>query len=199
MKLARIALGLAAVAALPGCISFGGKPPAELLTLSATQKVAPGTLRRGNEAGSITIADPDAPKSLDTVRIPVQVNATSIAYLTDTQWSDTPRHLFQKLLSETIAATSNKIVLDPGQYSEGPGQRLMGEIVEFGIDAQSNSAIVTFDAILNGEGGAAVAKQRFTASVPVGGKIEATTVGAPLNAAANKVAADIAAWLAAGS
>jgi cholesterol transport system auxiliary component len=41
-----------------------------------------------------------------------------------------------------------------------------------------------------------IARQRFTASVPVGAKIEAATIGVPLNAAANKVAADVAAWLA---
>jgi cholesterol transport system auxiliary component len=45
--------------------------------------------------------------------------------------------------------------------------------------------------------GVALARQRFTASVPIGGKIDATTIGAPLNAAANKVATDVAAWLAA--
>ena len=35
------------------------------------------------------------------------------------------------------------------------------------------------------------------ASAPVGGKIDAATVGASLNAAANSVAAEVAAWVAA--
>ena len=39
--------------------------------------------------------------------------------------------------------------------------------------------------------------QGFTASAPVGGKIDASSVGAPLNSAANKVATDVAAWVAA--
>jgi cholesterol transport system auxiliary component len=133
---------------------------------------------------------------LDTVRVPVRTSPTSVAYVTKVQWADTPRHLFQKLLSETIAATSNRIVLDPGQYSADAGQRLMGELVDFGLDAASNNAVVTYDAILTGPGGTAIARQRFTASAPVGGKIDAADIGAPLNQAANKVAADVAAWLA---
>lgn len=189
-------LALTAALALTGCVSFGAKPPSQLLTLSAAQTVAPGTLRRGSESGSLVIADPDAPKLLDTVRVPVQVSPTSVAYVTDAQWSDTPRHLFRKLLSETIAASSDRIVLEPGEYAAVPTQRLTGELVQFGIDAQTNSAVVTFDAIMAGEGGTTIAKQRFSSSVPVG-KVDALSIGVPLNAAANKVAADVAAWVAA--
>lgn len=196
-KQAAMSAALALILTLPGCISIGGKPPAQLLSLDAAQKVAPGTVRRAASGTSITVADPEAPKLLDTVRVPVRTTPTSLAYVTDVQWADTPRHLFQRLLSETIAATSNRIVLDPGQYSADAGQRLMGELVEFGLDEASNSAIVTFDAILAGPGGTAITRQRFTASVPVGAKITATSVGAPLNSAANKVATDVAAWLAA--
>lgn len=196
-KQAAMSAALALILTLPGCISFGGKPPAQLLSLDAAQKVAPGTVRSAASGTSITVADPEAPKLLDTVRVPVRTTPTSLAYVTDVQWADTPRHLFQRLLSETIAATSNRIVLDPGQYSADAGQRLMGELVEFGLDEASNSAIVTFDAILAGPGGTAITRQRFTASVPVGAKITATSVGVPLNSAANKVATDVAAWLAA--
>jgi cholesterol transport system auxiliary component len=195
-KPAAVPLALALAAALSGCVSFGGKPPERLLSLDAAQKVAPGTLRTVNAGTTITVADPEAPKLLDTVRVPVRTSPTSIAYVTKVQWADTPRHLFQKLLSETIAATSNRIVLDPGQYSADAGQRLMGELVEFGLDEASNNAVVTYDAILAGPGGTALARQRFTASVPVGGKIDAGNIGAPLNQAANKVARDVAAWLA---
>lgn len=195
-KRAASPIALAALLALPGCISFGGKPPQQLLSLDATQKVAPGALRSAGAGSSLIVADPEAPKMLDTVRVPVQVTPTSVAYVTKVQWADTPRHLFQRMLAETISATTNRIVLDPGQYSGDPGQRLMGELIEFGIDAQSNSAVVTYDAILAAPGGKVIAKQRFTAAQPIGGKIDAGSVGAPLNAAANKVAADVAAWVA---
>jgi cholesterol transport system auxiliary component len=195
-KPAAVPLALALAAALSGCVSFGGKPPERLLSLDAAQKVTPGTLRTVNAGATITVADPEAPKLLDTVRVPVRTSPTSIAYVTKVQWADTPRHLFQKLLSETIAATSNRIVLDPGQYSADAGQRLMGELVEFGLNEASNNAVVTYDAILAGPGGTALARQRFTASAPVGGKIDAGNIGVPLNQAANKVASDVAAWLA---
>lgn len=187
---------LALLLALPGCISFGAKPPAQLLSLDAAHKVPVGTTRSVAAGTTITVADPEAPKMLDTVRVPVRITPTSLAYVTKVQWADTPRHLFQKLLSETIAATSDRIVLDPGQYSADGGQRLMGELVDFGLDEASNSAIVTYDAIIAGPGGTVIARQRFTASAPVSGKIEPNSVGAPLNSAANKVAADVAAWVA---
>lgn len=190
---------LALALALPGCVSFGGKPPQRLLSLYAAQKVAPGTQRIADAGRTITVADPEAPKMLDTVRVPVRLSPTSVAYVTKVQWADTPRHLFQKLLAETISATSNRIVLDPGQYSADAGQRLMGELIDFGLDEASNSAVVTYDAMLAGPGGVAIARQRFTARVPVGGKISADSVGTPLNAAANKVAANVAAWLEASS
>lgn len=188
-------LALTAALALAGCVSFGTKPPTQLLTLNAAQTVAPGTLRRGNEAGSLLITDPDASKLLDTVRVPVQVSPTAVAYVKDAQWSDTPRHLFRKLLAETIAAGSDRIILAPGQYAADAGQRLTGELVQFGVDAQTNTAVVTFDAIMAGENGTTIASQRFSASMPVN-RIDALSIGAPLNAAANKVATDIAAWVA---
>ncbi len=188
-------IAITAMLALSGCISFGAKPPPQLLSLNADKMVAPGTIRRAGEARSLVVADPDAPKMLDTVRVPVRTSPTGIAYVKDAQWADTPRHLFQSLLAETIAASGNRIVLDSGQYSTDTGQRLMGQIVDFGIDGSSRNAIVTYDAILTGDNGAVIAKQRFSASVPVGA-IDAATIGAPLNAAANKVAADVAVWVA---
>lgn len=186
-------MAAALLSSLSGCVSFGGKPPAQLLSLTPDSRVEPGTQRTA-QGGTLTVMDPEAPKKLDTVRIPVQVDATSIAYVKDAQWVDTPRRLFQKLLSETISARNAVIVLDPGQYSADPGRRLLGELVDFGIDARTGSAIVTFDATLAPLGGGPVSKRRFSASVPVG-PIEAGTVGGPINAAANRVATDVAAWV----
>lgn len=190
-------MALAAGLLLSGCVSFGAKPPAQLLTLDAAQKVPAGAGRVAGSGRTLIVSDPDAPKMLDTVRIPVQMGPTSVAYVTDVQWADTPRHLFRRLLAETISATTDRVVLDAGQFSGDGGQRLSGELVAFTVDEASHSAIVTYDAVLTTPNGVALARQRFTATAPVGGKIGATTVGAPLNAAANKVAADVAAWAAA--
>lgn len=196
-KLAAAPLMLALSATLAGCISFGGKPPAQLLSLDATQKVPAGTVRQAGSGRSLIIMEPEAPKMLDTVRVPVQVTPTSVAYVTEVQWADTPRHLFRRLLAETISATTDRIVLDSGQFSGDGGQRLTGELVAFTIDSATSSAVVTYDAMVTTPNGVALARQRFTATTPVNGKIEAATVGVPLNASANKVAADVAAWVAA--
>jgi len=188
---------LTAAMLLSGCVSFGPKPPAQLLTLDATQKVPAGASRVAGGGRTLIVADPNAPKMLDTVRVPVVLGPTSVAYVTKVQWADTPRHLFRGLLAETISATTDRVVLDTGQFSGDGGQRLSGELVAFGIDSASNTAVVTYDAVLTTPNGVALARQRFTASQPVGGKIDATTIGMPLNVAANKVAADVAAWAAA--
>lgn len=188
---------LAAAMLLTGCVSFGPKPPAQLLTLDAARKVPDGAARVAGSGRTLIVTDPEAPKMIDTVRVPVKTAATSIAYVTKVQWADTPRHLFRRLLAETISATTDRVVLDSAQFSGDGGQRLTGELVMFGIDEPSGSAVVTYDAVLATAAGVAIARQRFTASAPVGGKIDATSVGVPLNSAANQVASDVAAWVAA--
>lgn len=191
---AKILVPAIAALSLSACVSFGGNAPAQLLTLTSDARVATGTVRTGAPGTSITVMDPDTPKKLDTVRVPVQVDAVSVAYIKDAQWVDSPRHLFQKMLSETIAASGTAIVLDTGQYSADPGKRLLGELIDFGVDARTSMAVVTYDATLAPGGGAPVLRKRFSASVPVSA-IHAASVGAPINQAANKVAAEVAAWV----
>ncbi|CAN5437085.1 hypothetical protein BH11PSE5_BH11PSE5_01900 [soil metagenome] len=191
---AKILVPAIAALSLSACVSFGGNAPAQLLTLTSDARVATGTVRTGAPGTSITVMDPDTPKKLDTVRVPVQVDAVSVAYIKDAQWVDSPRHLFQKMLSETIAASGTAIVLDSGQYSADPGKRLLGELIDFGVDARTSMAVVTYDATLAPGGGAPVLRKRFSASVPVSA-IHAASVGAPINQAANKVAAEVAAWV----
>ena len=188
---------MAALLLLTGCISLGAEPPEQLLSLTPSATVPAGTVRTGAVGGSITVADLETPRKLETARVPVQVDETSVAYVKDAQWVDTPRQLFRRLLSETIAAQGTAVVLDPSQYAADPGQRLLGELVEFGIDARTNSAVVTFDGTLIAPDGRSITKRRFSASVPVG-EIKADTVGAPINQAANQVAAQVAAWVSGG-
>ena len=197
MKQASALGAVAAAMLLSGCVSFGSKPPERLLTLDAARKVPAGTAQDGVGGRTLILTDPEAPRALDTVRVPVQISPTSVAYVVKVQWADTPRHLFRRLLAETISASTNRLVLDSGQFSDEAGERLTGELVAFSIDQATNSAVVTYDAALTNPSGKVLARQRFTASTPVTGKIDAATVGAPLNAAANSVAADVAAWVAA--
>ncbi len=183
---------LLSVTLLGGCVSFGAKPPASLLTIESSSKVAPGTVAQDGK-GVITIIEPDAAKALATVRVAVQTGANSFAYVPKAYWVDTPRNLFRAVLAETVTARNGVLVLDSGQYSVSPGKRLTGDLIEFGINAEARQAVVTYDAALIGSGGV-ISKRRFTATAPVG-TIDASTVAPAIGAASNAVAVQVADWL----
>jgi cholesterol transport system auxiliary component len=182
-------------ALLGGCVKFGSKPPATLLTIESEAKVAPGTVSEGGN-GTVTIIEPDVPKALNTLRVAVRTDGNNFAYVPDAVWVDTPRNLFRALLAETVAAKSSMLVLDPGQFSADPGRRLMGELIEFGIDADAKQAVVTFDAALMGKAGR-ITKRRFSARVPVR-DIDKERVAPAIAKAANMVADEVVEWLKAG-
>ncbi|WP_137785175.1 ABC-type transport auxiliary lipoprotein family protein [Sphingomonas sp. 3P27F8] len=189
----RFAIFLAALP-LAGCISFGAKPPPSLLDLTAVEQVKPGQEQDASSAKTMTISVPVVPQALSTARVPVQSSATSVAYVKDAQWVEAPQRLFARLLSDTISARTGRVVLGAAQSFGDPGARLGGELRNFGIDAASSSAIVTFDAALVRGGDGKVEKQRFEARVPIA-KIDAASVGPALNRGANQVAAQVADWV----
>ncbi|AMG73660.1 ABC-type transport auxiliary lipoprotein family protein [Sphingopyxis granuli] len=180
---------------LSGCVSFGGKVPPFLLTLDADAAPTAGEARTASDAATLTILIPAAPQKLRTTRIPVQQDDASVAYVKDAQWVEAPQRLFQRLLSETVAARTNRVVIDEGQYLTAPGEQLAGQLMEFGVDARSNEAIVVYQAMRVGAGGKTVTQRRFEAREPIGGRVEAKPVGEALTRAANKVASDVAGWL----
>ena len=195
--LSRTALPLLAAATLlSGCASFigGGKPPEFLLNLVPDSKVADGTQYNGSPATAIGILVPIIPQKLATTRVPVLEDANKISYVVDAKWVENPSRLFQQLLSETIAAKSNRLVLSEAQFLTSPGTRLAGELVDFGVDARTNQAVVTYDAVLTSPDGTAIRKRRFVATEPLDA-IEPQTVGVALNRAATSVASDVAAWV----
>lgn len=185
---------LAAAFALAGCISLGAEPPASLLTLSADATISAGTSRTVGPGQAITVLPPRVPAALATNRVPVQADGTNIAYVKDAQWVDQPNRLFRALLSETIAAKTGRVVMDFRQFSFDPGVRIGGELLNFGVDGEAMEAIVTYDATRTVPGSDGIEKQRFEARIPVT-EVKAGPVGVALNAAANKVAADVAAWI----
>jgi cholesterol transport system auxiliary component len=176
-----------------GLLGGGGKAPTTLQTLTP-EAADPGPMTRTVNAGqAVTVATPSVPKELHTVRVPVQVNATDIQYVTNLQWVDTPDRLFQGLVEETIRRTTGRVVLDPKQATLDPGLVVTGALQRFGYDAASGQAMVVYDASLSTEGGTRVEARRFTASVPADGS--GASVGAALNRAANQVALDVAKWV----
>lgn len=192
MKIRTAMAALALVTLATGC-SLGGKPPRTLLTLYPAAQVAAGTGRTAAAGETMTVAVPTAPAALATVRVPVYASGPAIAYVKGVAWNDTPAKLLQAILSETIAAQTGRVVLDVKQTIADPGTRLTGQLVQFGIDATRNEAVVTYDAALFRDGGA-VSTRRFEARRPVA-TVEATTVGTPLTEAANDVAAQVAKWI----
>jgi len=187
---------LAAALPLAGCISFGAKPPPSLLTLEATS--APRVGAEQNSAGtrSITIQLPATPASIAGARVPVQATPTTIAYVKDAQWAEPPARLFARLLSDTVSARSNMVVLSTVQSIGDPSATLAGELRRFGLDATTREAVVTYDASLTRAGKETVEKRRFEARVPVAA-IDATMAGPALSQAANSVAVEVADWVAA--
>lgn len=185
----------AAAVTLTGCIGLGGKTPPFLLTLDADAAPTAGEARTAAEAATLTILIPNAPQKLRTTRIPVQQDDSSVTYVKDAQWVEAPSRLFQRLVSETVAARTPRVVLDEGQYLTAPGEQLAGQLMDFGVDARTNEAVVVFQAMLVSTGGKTVTQRRFEVREPIPGKVEAKPVGEALTRAANKVAVDVATWL----
>ncbi|WP_176496956.1 ABC-type transport auxiliary lipoprotein family protein [Sphingomonas sp. HMP6] len=187
-------LALVAFAPLAGCISFGAKPPPSLLSLSSAVSVPAGQTQSSATAPTITILVPGAAQAIAGTRVPVQASQTSIAYVANAQWVEPPNRMFVRLLIDTVPAKTGRIVLSSSQSFSDPGAILSGELRNFGVDAGTNEAVVTFDGSLIRTSGKVVEKRRFEARVPVGA-IAAAPVGIALNKAANTVAGEIADWV----
>lgn len=188
--MSRSATAVALAISLSACLG-GGSAPSELLTLTAAQALAPGTTRSGGEA--VTVMEPAVPRAMSTTRIPVYVSPTVIQYLQDATWVEEPSALFRRLLGETIAARTGRLVLNPDVYSQVPGSTLNGQLLQFGLDPTRSEAVVTFEAALAGSG-TDVRTQRFEARVPVTQQVTAQVAPA-LNQAANQVAEQVADWI----
>ena len=177
-----------------GCVRFGAKPPERLLTITTATPAPAGELLSGSTGTALFVDSPNVPRSLATLRVAVRDGQNSIAYVKDALWAATPAGQFQGMPAETIRTRAGRLVLDPGQYLARRGQMLEGNLVEFGIDALEQKAVVTYDASLMSPDGQSVKRQRFNASIPVS-NIDANGVASPISQAANQVAQAVADWL----
>lgn len=187
-------LPLAALA-LGGCISFTGKPPAMLLTISAAAAPAVGGVSSSAQVHTVTVQVPVTPAAIANNRVAVQSGPNSIAYVKGGVWAEYPARLFARLLSDTVAARTGRVVLSNAQSFADPGARLAGELRAFQIDAPSGQAVVTFDASLMRDNAKTFEKRRFEARVPLAGAITPAASAAALNQGANEVATQVADWL----
>jgi cholesterol transport system auxiliary component len=183
--------------ALSACFG-GGHVPDHLLTLTAAETRPVAQPRNAGPNEAVTVVVPTVPQALRTTRIPVYVSETIVQYLKDADWVENPGPLFGRLLGETIAARTGRVVLDPSQYSHDPGTRISGQLLRFGLDPAAMQVVVTYDAEIARGAAGGVATNRFEARVPVAAATP-EAVAPALNQAANQVADQVAAWLGTGS
>ena len=194
MKKTLLALG--ASLALAGCLG-GAKVPDTLMTLSPAQTRTAAAPRTAGEGEAVTVVVPNVPRELNTLRVPVHESETAVSYLKNAQWVEEPAALFARLVTETIAATTGRVVLDPSQFTFDPGQRLSGTLQRFGYNAPTAEVVAIYDAALARQGGGVVTR-RFEARIPVAAP-DAANVAPALNQAANQIAAEVAAWIGSGA
>lgn len=193
-RLSARALAFGLTLPLAACVSFGPKPPANLLTLTAATPLQAGTALSGDDKRAVSVAMLTAPQSLTTQRLMVQNGPTEVAYLKDAQWAAPPAQLFRSLLAETITVRTGRVVPDPRLVTSQPDTRLSGQLTRFGLDGPGQAVEVVFDATLSHTGSNMIEARRFSARVPVTAET-AAPVAAALNQAANDVSGQIADWV----
>lgn len=184
--------------ALSACVNLGGKPPEALLTLSSTSRLAANDMRTAGAGEAITIQVPVVPQALASNRVLVMTGATALAYLKDAVWAEPPARLFQRVIAETVAAKTGRVVIDMRQLALDQGMQVTGTLAAFGIAPQADGlgqAVVIYDAAMTSDHGRTVRTRRFEARVPVA-QIKPLAISRALNAATNQVAEEVAAWIA---
>jgi cholesterol transport system auxiliary component len=142
------------------------------------------------------VLTPATPGPLQTLRLPVTMSDTEIKYLAGATWAEQPNRLFRRVLADTLSA-QGVVVIDPRGPAPRAARTLSGTLVDFGLDVRDPSAPrvhVRYDATLT-KPGTTLGVQRFDASLPVASQSPGA-VATALNAAANTVARDVAAWVA---
>lgn len=184
------------VAACGPIVQVGGNSPRPdaLYTLSAGQPTAvPVGTTTIDMARAVTVDTPSMPGALQTLRIPVTVSDTAIQYVKGAQWSEQPNRLFQRVLADTLVHAGIPVV-DQRSSGQTGGRRLTGQLMAFGLDVREGRQVrVRYDATLAGPDG--VRQRRFEREAPVA-SADGADVALALNGAANRVAADVAAWVA---
>jgi cholesterol transport system auxiliary component len=178
---------------LAGCISFGGKPPKQLIRLTPETTAPAGEMGGASLRNALVVLDPEADRRLDVQRVPVQVDDATVAYLKDATWVERPTRQFRRLLAETIRARGKHLVIEQGDASEDAKSVLSGRLLDMGYDARTRTIVVRFDA-MHQDGSANVTSRRFEATVP-GVSPKVGSVAPALNKAANEVAAQVADWV----
>ncbi|WP_421849571.1 ABC-type transport auxiliary lipoprotein family protein [Novosphingobium sp.] len=172
-------------------MSIGAKPPGTLLSLTPETAPAIGASSSGALGDATVVLEPAAAAPVSVLRIPVQIDAASVAYIKGTQWVERPSRAFQHLLAETLRARGKGLVVEADRGTTGT--RIGGRLLAMGFDVPTHSAVVRFDAMKWLPDGR-IETRRFESTV-AGIDPDPDAIGPALNHAANKVAAEIADWV----
>lgn len=190
----RIRLAAIPALALLCASCFGGaKAPSELLTLTPAQVLPAGETRTAGAGEALAVLTPTVARSLNTRRIPVYVNPITIEYLVNATYVEAPNELFRRVLAETIAARTGRVVLDPGNFTQESGATLSGQLLQFGFEPARMEVVIAYEAAL-ARGTDDLRTRRFESRVPVTTQT-AATIAPALNQAANQVAEQVADWI----
>lgn len=187
------ALALAASLLLSGCLGLGGKAPKQLLSLSPVSSAQVGPVTTGTTADAIVLMDPESDRSLDMLRVPVRVNAATIAYMQDIAWVEKPSRQFRGLLAETLRAKTSRLVVEDGDFDVVGRTMVTGRLLAMGYDAPSQSVVVRIE-LQRQEKAGTITSRRFEAAIP-GIEAKAEPVATALGQAANTVAGQVADWV----
>src|SRR3546814_8822480 len=69
---------------LSACISFGGKAPDQILSLTAESSLPAGTVRNVAVGAGLVVDVPETPRKIVQYRVPVIVDEQPIAHVADT-------------------------------------------------------------------------------------------------------------------
>ncbi|WP_240339318.1 ABC-type transport auxiliary lipoprotein family protein [Novosphingobium sp. BW1] len=180
--------------ALAGCVSFAPDVPDTLIRLTPEHTAPAGSVSRGKLSDAIVVLEPETERSLEALRVPVQIDPANLAYLKGAGWIEKPTRLFRALLAETIRADTDQMVLEGADYEVKGKTFIGGRLRDMGYDVQTSSVVVRYDAVRWQRGNEDLERRRFEAVVP-GIAPEAEAVGPALNRAANQVAGEVAAWV----
>lgn len=181
---------LVLITALAGCVSIGTKAPGTFLSLTSEAAPAVGAGASGTLGEATVVLEPTAAATVSVLRVPVQIDATNVAYIKDAQWVERPSRAFQHLLADTLRARSKGLVVETDRATTGA--RIGGQLLAMGFDAQTREAVVRFDAMKWLPDGR-IETRRFESTVAGVDPVPAE-IGPALNHAANKVAGEIADW-----
>lgn len=195
-----VSAGLLGLSACGPVVQIGGNapPPVALYTVTAaTPAAVPAGTQPVDLGRAVTVATPDVPGALRTLRIPVTVSDTQVQYVKAAVWAEQPNRLFQRLLADSLA-NGGVAVIDARSAGRQADRMLSGQLLAFGADVTGDEprVRVRYDATLSGPDG--LRQRRFERDVPVG-RVEGAEVAAALNIAANALAADVARWVGGGS